>query len=48
MFTYMLNPYGTHILQIYWIYKDVIDLTSRQKVRFRQIFFSKWSVKSAL
>ena len=28
-------------LQIYWIYKDAIDLTSRWKVRFRQTFFSK-------
>ena len=29
----------TQILQIYWIYKDAIDLTSRWKVRFRQTFF---------
>ena len=28
--------YGTKILQIYWIYNDAIDLTSRWKVRFRQ------------
>ena len=27
------------ILQIYWIYKDAIDLTSRWEVRFRQTFF---------
>ena len=26
---------GTHILQIYLIYKDAIDLTSRWKVRFK-------------
>ena len=32
---------GTHILQIYWIYKDAINLTSRWKVRFRQTFFPK-------
>ena len=33
---------GTQILQIYWIYKDAIDLTSRWKVRFRnKLFFSK-------
>ena len=25
-----------HILRIYWIYKNAIDLTSRCKVRFRQ------------
>ena len=37
-----LNPLkGTQILQIYRIYKDAIDLTSRWKVRFRQTFFSK-------
>ena len=36
-----LNPYGTKILQFYWIYKDAIDLTStcRWKVRFRHTFF---------
>ena len=39
---------GTQILQIYQIYKDAIDLTSRWKDRFRQTFFSKWSSKSAL
>ena len=22
----LLNPYGTHILHIYWIYNDAIDL----------------------
>ena len=33
------QPEGTQILQIYWIYKDTIDLTSRWKVLFRQIFF---------
>ena len=35
----LLNRQGTQILQIYWIYKDAIDLTSRWKVRFRQTFF---------
>ena len=30
---------GTQILQIYQIYKDAIDLTSRWKVRLRQTFF---------
>ena len=30
---------STHILQIYWIYKDANDLTSRWKVRFRHTFF---------
>ena len=30
---------STHILQIYWIYKDAIDLTYRWKVRFRRILF---------
>ena len=25
----LLNPYSIHILQIYWIYKDAIDLTSK-------------------
>ena len=39
---------GTQILQIYQIYKDAINLTSRWKVRFRQTFFSNWSSKSAL
>ena len=44
------NPVGTQILQIYWIYKDAIDVTSSfldgtWKVRFRQTFFSKWSPK---
>ena len=33
--------YRTQILQIYWIYKDAIDLTSKWKVRFRQTFFQK-------
>ena len=27
---------GTQILQIYWIYKDTIELTSKWKVRLRQ------------
>ena len=36
----LLNPEGTlNILQIYWIYKDAIDLTSRWKVRFKQTFY---------
>ena len=38
----------THILQIYWIYKDAIDLiyiTSRWKVRFRQTFLFKMKYK---
>ena len=29
-------------------YNDAIGLTSRWKVRFRQTFFSKWSLKTAL
>ena len=33
------HPLGTQILQIYWIYKDAIDLTSRRKVHLRQTFF---------
>ena len=32
------NCSSTHILQIYWIYKDAIDLTSRWKVCFRTFF----------
>ena len=39
---------STRILQIFWIYKDAIDLTSRWKVRFKQIFVSKWSTKIIL
>ena len=34
-----LGNCSTQILQIYWIYKDVIDLTSRWNVLFRQTFF---------
>ena len=34
----LLNPQGTHILQIYWIYKDAIALTSRWKV-LDKLFF---------
>ena len=38
----LFNHYkGTQILQIYRIYKNAIDLTSRWKVRFRQTFSSK-------
>ena len=33
------STYVTQILQIYWIYKDAIDLSSRWKVRFRHTFF---------
>ena len=38
---YGLGIAKPQILQIYWIYKDAIDLTYRWKVRFRQTFFSK-------
>ena len=34
-----LTPSVLHIMQIYWIHKDAIDLISRRKVRFRQTFF---------
>ena len=35
--------YVTHILQIYWIYKDAIDLTvtSRGQVHLKLLFFFK-------
>ena len=38
---------STHILQIYWIYKDAIDLTSRWKFSFRQ-FLSQNEVQGVL
>ena len=37
--SYFKTPLGTHILQIYWVNKDEIDLNSRWNVRFRQTFF---------
>ena len=40
------QPQGTQILQIYWIYKDAIDLPSRWKVRFiDKLFFFKMKFK---
>ena len=34
---------GTFDMQIFWIYKDEIDLTnSRRKVRLRKTFFLKY------
>ena len=54
-FVATLSDYGLLLrkiclrLQIYWIYTDAIDLTSRRKARFRKtFFFSKSSTKSAV
>ena len=36
MYGLVIASTGTHILQIYWIYKDaIIDLTFRRKVRLK-------------